>query len=104
MYGVDPSAFSSGDYRDGEDDASQLVPVRFFLERGVPAAPGVFAVHDERQALQFVSYSDDLSRALSEIQSRIDPESCAWCRVMIFRNKAMRTPDAMQVGRAWRRA
>jgi len=86
------------EFRPGEDDGTQLVPVARVVERGRRGErlPGVVSVHDARREMQAVFYSSDLSAALSLLVERVGEEDASWCRVLVFANASMRTAAAME--------
>ena len=85
------------EFKEGEDDGAQLLPVRYYLDQRAPCqAPGVIACYDDRRSLQLVAYTDNVAMALASLRERAGDERCAWCRVLVFRNHAMRTPQALR--------
>ena len=111
LYGDSDNAADEHDSRkskyvfvEGEDDGSSLVPLDTFLsKRRQPAgnstmAPpmGVFAIYDQSRALQYVSYSRNITLSVKSILEKVGDERCAFVRNMVFANAAMQTRQAME--------
>jgi Fe-S cluster biogenesis protein NfuA len=111
LYGDSDNAADEHDSRkskyafvEGEDDGSSLVPLNTFLsKRRQPAgnstmAPpmGVFAIYDQSRALQYVSYSRNITLSVRSIAEKVGDEKCAFVRNMVFANAAMQTRQAME--------
>lgn len=93
LYGQEGDAHGTSrryNFREGEDDGSSILAVPAYLDSRDGEKPlGVYAVYDERHALQYVGYSRNMVLAIKGHLARVGEERCAFVRPMVFANKAM---------------
>ncbi|KAF6255860.1 NifU-like domain-containing protein [Scenedesmus sp. NREL 46B-D3] len=82
LYGQEGDAHASSrryNFREGEDDGSSILAVPGYLDSREGEKPlGVYAVYDERHALQFVGYSRNMVLAVKSHLARVGEERCAF--------------------------
>eukprot|EP00882_Tetradesmus_deserticola_P012317 GHRQ01013056.1.p1 GENE.GHRQ01013056.1~~GHRQ01013056.1.p1 ORF type:complete len:463 (+),score=198.26 GHRQ01013056.1:85-1389(+) len=100
LYGQEGDAHASSrryNFREGEDDGSSILAVPGFLASREGEKPlGVYAVYDERHALQFVGYSRNMVLAVKTHLAQVGEERCAFVRPMVFANRAMASRTHME--------
>eukprot|EP00798_Chlamydomonas_sp_ICE-L_P027155 gene27155-2389_t len=88
--GAEEHSSAAYNFRKGEDDGENMIPVEKYLEDRDGEKPlGVYVLYDENLNVQFVSYNRNVVLAVRGHMNLVGPEQCAFVHVMVFVIKTM---------------